>query len=60
MTEDIESYVAEHREDIHYAIKEGDRWVRTVAIAALIAAGDGEVELAKQELKAAQQEENSL
>lgn len=57
MTDDeLRDYVAEHREDLHYALLEGDRWARTVVIAALLAAGDAEVELAKHELEAAQEE----
>ncbi|SET54836.1 hypothetical protein SAMN04488694_10853 [Natrinema hispanicum] len=59
MTDDeLREYVAQHREDIYYALQEGDRWARTVAISALIAAGDAEVELAKRELEAAQETES--
>jgi hypothetical protein len=57
MSKELREYVAEHREDLHYALIEGDRWARTVVIAALLAAGDAEVELAKQELEAAHQKE---
>lgn len=53
---ELRDYVAEHRDDLHYALREGDRWSRTVVIAALLAAGDAEVELAKHELEAAQKE----
>jgi len=53
---EVRDYVAEHREDLHYALQEGDRWARTVVIAALLAAGDAEVELAKRELEAARKE----
>jgi hypothetical protein len=51
MSDEIQTYIAEHREDLHYALKEGDRWTRTIVIAALIEAGQAEVELAKQELE---------
>lgn len=51
MSNELRAYVAEHREDLHYALTEGDRWARTVVIAALVAAGDAEVELAIQQLK---------
>lgn len=51
---ELRDYVAEHRDDLHYALQEGDRWARTVVIAALLAAGDAEVELAKREFEAAQ------
>mgnify|MGYP000480472697 CR=1 FL=1 len=54
MTDELRKYVSEHREDLHYSLQHGDRWVRTVVIAALIAAGDAEVELAKIELESAQ------
>jgi hypothetical protein len=53
MSDEIQEYVSEHRDDLHYALKEGDRWARTVVIAALLAAGDAEVELAIQELRGA-------
>jgi hypothetical protein len=56
MSDELREYVAEHRDDLHYALKEGDRWVRTVVIAALLAAGDAEVELAIQELRGARDE----
>lgn len=51
----LRDYVAEHRDDLHYALREGDRWARTVVLAALVAAGDAEIELAKQELETVQQ-----
>lgn len=59
MSNELQRYVAEHREDIHYALKEGDRWTRTIVIAALIEAGRAEVELAKQELEHQSKEEFS-
>lgn len=49
--EQLTKYVSNHREDLHYALREGDKWVRTVVIAALLAAGDAEAELAKVELE---------
>lgn len=54
--QELSDYVAQHRDDLHYALQEGDRWARTVVLAALVAAGDAEVQLAKHELEAAQQE----
>lgn len=51
----LNDYVAKHRDDLHYALREGDRWARTVVLAALVAAGDAELELAKHELESAQQ-----
>ena len=33
--QDSRDYVSTHREDLHYALHEGDRWVRTVVLAAL-------------------------
>jgi hypothetical protein len=60
MTDDeLRQYVAEHRDDLYYALKEGDRWARSVVCAALVAAGDAEVELARQELRLAEEEEKS-
>ncbi|WP_049930930.1 hypothetical protein [Halosimplex carlsbadense] len=56
MSDDVRDYVAQHRDDLHYALQEGDRWTRTVVIAALLAAGDAEGELAKRELEAAKKE----
>jgi len=53
---ELRDYVAEHRDDLHYALQEGDRWTRTVVLAALVAAGEAEVQLAKHELEAALQE----
>jgi len=53
MSDEVNEYVSEHRDDLHYALLNGDRWARTVVIAALIAAGDAEVELAKIELEQA-------
>jgi len=53
--EELREYVRNHREDLHYALLNGDRWVRTVVIAALLAAGDAEAELAKIELEQAQE-----
>jgi hypothetical protein len=57
MNDELRAYVAEHREDLHYALTEGDRWSRTVVIAALVAAGDAEVELAIQKLKNARRDD---
>lgn len=54
--EELRQYVAEHRDDLHYALLNGDRWVRTIVIAALLAAGDAEAELAKLELQQQQEE----
>lgn len=54
--EQLATYVANHREDLHYALKNGDRWVRTIVIAALLAAGDAEAQLAKVELEQAQED----
>lgn len=59
MTDELQNYVEEHRDDLHYALKQGDRWVRTIVIAALIEAGEAEVELAKQELDSTQKEEKN-
>lgn len=59
MNDEIQRYVAEHREDLHYTLKEGDRWTRTIVIAALIEAGRTEVELAKQELEQQSGQESS-
>ena len=53
---ELRDYVSEHRDDLHYALREGDRWTRTIVIAALLASGDAEVELAKRELEVAQKE----
>lgn len=53
---ELRDYVSEHRDDLHYALQEGDRWTRTVVLAALVAAGDAELELAKHELEAALEE----
>lgn len=56
---DVREYVSEHREDLQYALLEGDRWTRTIVLAALVAAGDAELKLAKQELEEAIQEDDS-
>ena len=56
-SDELRDYVAQHRDDLHYALREGDRWTRTVVLAALVAAGDAEVELAKHKLEAAQRGE---
>jgi len=53
---ELRDYVSQNRDDLHYALQEGDRWTRTVVLAALVAAGDAELELAKHELEAALQE----
>lgn len=53
MGDEIRDYVENNRESLHYALEEGDRWVRTVVIAALISSGEANAELAKQELEAA-------
>lgn len=55
--QELRDYVAQNRDSLHYALREGDRWARTVVLAALVAAGDAEIELAKQELKNVQQRE---
>lgn len=56
MTDEIQDYVENNRESLHYALREGDRWVRTVVIAALISSGEADAELAKQELEASQRQ----
>ncbi|WP_141212617.1 hypothetical protein [Halorubrum sp. Hd13] len=56
MTDEIQDYVENNRESLHYALQEGDRWVRTVVIAALISSGEADAELAKQELEASQRQ----
>lgn len=53
--EEIRQYVQEHRDDLVYAIKHGDRYVRSICIAALICGGDAELELAKREIEQAQE-----
>jgi len=53
---ELRDYVSQNRDDLHYALQEGDRWTRTVVLAALVAAGDAELELAKHELEAALKE----
>lgn len=58
MTDDLRDFVENNRKSLYYALEEGDRWVRTVVIAALISSGEADVELAKQELEAAQQRED--
>lgn len=57
MGDEIRDYVENNRESLHYALEEGDRWVRTVVIAALISSGEANAELAKQELEAALRDE---
>jgi hypothetical protein len=54
MTDELRDFVENNRESLHYALEEGDRWVRTVVIAALLSSGEADAELAKQELEAAQ------
>lgn len=58
MTDALRDYVEKNRESLHYALEEGDRWVRTVVIAALISSWEADAELAKQELEAAQRDED--
>jgi len=58
MGDEIRDYVENNRESLHYALEEGDRWVRTVVIAALISSGEANAELAKQELEAALRDED--
>lgn len=53
---ELRDYVSQNRDNLHYALQEGDRWTRTVVLAALVAAGDAEVQLAKHELEATLQE----
>lgn len=58
MGDEIRDYVENNRESLHYALEEGDRWVRTVVIAALISSGEANAELAKQELEVALRDED--
>lgn len=58
MTDELREYVENNRKSLHYALEEGDRWIRTVVIAALIKSGEADAELAKQELEAEQRKED--
>lgn len=52
----VERYVQNHRDDLIYAIKNGDSFVQALAIAALLRGGEAELELAKREIERLQKD----